>query len=64
MRKTGGLLLPLFLAASLALAGCGGDEDGESTVTTATTISPTQTSVPVGPNTTANTVAQTSTTGQ
>jgi hypothetical protein len=65
MRKMGGLLLSLLVASSLALGACGNDdEDGDSTVTTVTTINPTQTSVSVGPNTTADTVARTSTTGQ
>jgi hypothetical protein len=62
MRKTGGLLFSVLLAASVALAGCGDDDSDDTSVTTASTINPTQTSVPVGPNTT-STLAGPTTTG-
>ena len=63
MRKVGTLLLAALVGSSVLIGACGDDDDKNETVSTSTTISPTQTSVEVGPNTTV-TVLRPTTTGQ
>jgi hypothetical protein len=67
MRTLGGILCAVLVASALATGACSSsnhntdDTNNGSTVSTATTIAPTQTSVTVGANTTVTAVRPTTT---